>query len=131
MPIGDLAAKFGLAPHVLRHWEDMGLLAPPRAGNGRRVYGLAEANRIVLILLGKEAGLSLEQTRQLLTHATDREARRELYRRHSDELRQRIAAAQASLAIVEHAADCEADDVTACPHLVAEVAARLPESLRG
>ena len=131
LPIGDLAAKFGLAPHVLRHWEDMGLLAPQRAGNGRRLYGPAEANRIVLILLAKEAGFSLEQTRQLFTHATDRDARRKLYRQHSDELRQRIAAAQASLAIVEHAADCGADDVTTCPNLVAEVAARLPESLRG
>ena len=28
--IGELAARFGLATHVLRHWEDMGLLSPAR-----------------------------------------------------------------------------------------------------
>ncbi|WP_443137105.1 helix-turn-helix domain-containing protein [Kribbella sp. CCNWLW197] len=26
--IGVLAARFGLATHVLRHWEDEGLLTP-------------------------------------------------------------------------------------------------------
>ncbi|MZG18734.1 MerR family DNA-binding transcriptional regulator, partial [Streptomyces sp. SID5914] len=28
--IGALAARFGLAAHVLRHWEAMGLLHPGR-----------------------------------------------------------------------------------------------------
>ncbi|WP_228829630.1 MerR family transcriptional regulator [Nocardia beijingensis] len=32
--IGELAARFGLATHVLRHWEDVGLLAPRRDGAG-------------------------------------------------------------------------------------------------
>jgi MerR family transcriptional regulator, copper efflux regulator len=126
MAIGDLAAMFGLAPHVLRHWEAMGLLTPPRAGNGRRVYGPAESTRIALILLGKDAGLSLEQTRQLFTIAADREARGVLYQQHSDRLRRRIAAAEAALAIIEHAATCTADDITACPDLHAKVTARLP-----
>ncbi|MEV6305658.1 MerR family transcriptional regulator [Actinoplanes sp. NPDC051861] len=129
MSIGDLAARFGLAPHVLRHWEDMGLLAPARDGGGRRVYGPAEATRVVLIQLGKEAGLSLEQTRTLLARTADRAARRALYEEHSERLRQRIAAAQASLAIVEHAARCEAEDIATCPHLRAEIASRLPSKL--
>ncbi|MEU4423830.1 hypothetical protein AB0F81_24630 [Actinoplanes sp. NPDC024001] len=45
------------------------------------------------------------------------------------ELRQRIAAAQAALAIVEHAARCTADDALACPDLRAKVATRLPGGL--
>jgi MerR family copper efflux transcriptional regulator len=36
--IGDLAARFGLATHVLRHWEEMGLLRPARTSAGRRRY---------------------------------------------------------------------------------------------
>lgn len=130
MAIGELAAMFGLAPHVLRHWEDMGLLAPARAANGRRVYGPPEATRVALILLGKDAGLTLEQTRQLFADAADREARSALYRRHRDQLTQRIAAAQASLAIIEHAARCDAEDITTCPQLNAKVAARLPVELQ-
>ena len=125
MAIGEMASEFGLAPHVLRHWEDMGVLTPPRDGNGRRVYGPAEATRIALILFGKDAGLTLEQTRRLLTPATDRETRHALFQHHSDQLRKRIAAAEASLAIIDHAAKCEAEDITNCPHLYAKVAGRL------
>ena len=38
MTIGELAARFGLATHVLRHWEAMGLLTPAARVNGRRRY---------------------------------------------------------------------------------------------
>jgi len=124
MTIGELAARHGLGTHVLRHWEDMGLLTPRRTSTGRRVYGPADATRIGLILLGKDAGLSLEQTRQLLTAAGDRDARSKVYERHVAGLRQRIAAAQASLDIIEHAAQCTAEDITTCPDLHAKLVRR-------
>lgn len=130
MAIGELAAMYGLAPHVLRHWEGMGLLTPARAPGGRRVYGPVDATRIALILLAKEAGLTLEQTRFLLTEAADKQARAALYRRHGDLLRRRIAAAQESLAIIEHAAACDAEDITVCPRMREKVTARLPAGLR-
>ncbi|GAA0470713.1 MerR family transcriptional regulator [Actinoplanes capillaceus] len=123
--IGDLAARFGLPTHVLRHWEQMGLLTPERSTAGHRLYGEADAARIVLIQLAKEAGLSLEQARRLLTDARDRQSRRDLYAAHAETLRRRIAAAEAALALVEHAAECDADDFTTCPHLAAKVAGRL------
>jgi DNA-binding transcriptional MerR regulator len=125
LSIGELAAKFGLATHVLRHWEETGLLSPPRRGNGRRVYGSPDVTRIALIMLGKEAGLTLEQLRHLFAFSGDRDARRELYGRHHDELARRISAAQASLEIVEHAMRCDADDIATCPDLQAKVSHRL------
>ncbi|MDT3396705.1 MerR family transcriptional regulator [Streptomyces sp. B1866] len=131
LSIGELAARFGLATHVLRHWEDVGLLAPPRRGNGRRRYGRQDLARVAVILLGKEAGLSLEQMRLLLDGPADRDARRALYREHCDELRRRIAGAQASLALVEHAMECGADDFTRCPDFQAKVAARVPDRSAG
>jgi MerR family copper efflux transcriptional regulator len=121
MPIGDLAAMFGLAPHVLRHWEQTGLLTPQRSGAGRRVYGPGDVNRVGMILLAKEAGLSLDQVRQLLTDG-NRDMRGEIYRSHGERLRQRISAAEAALAMIEHAAQCEAEELTGCPHLQAKVA---------
>ncbi|MFV2104218.1 MerR family transcriptional regulator [Micromonospora sp. LOL_024] len=129
LAIGELAAWYGLAPHVLRHWEEMGLLTPARAPGGRRLYGSADVTRIALVLLAKEAGLTLEQTRYLLAEAADRQARRALYQRHGDLLRSRIAAAQESLAIIEHAAECDAEDITVCPRMRAKVTARLPAGL--
>lgn len=125
LSIGELAAKFGLAPHVLRHWEETGLLTPPRGGNGRRVYSSQDVTRIALILLGKEAGLTLDQLRHLFAFSGDRDARSVLYGQHRDELTRRISAAQASLEIVEHAMQCDADDIATCPDLQAKVTRRL------
>ncbi|WP_236700641.1 helix-turn-helix domain-containing protein [Allosalinactinospora lopnorensis] len=36
--IGEIAGRFGLATHVLRHWEAAGVLRPARRVNGRRRY---------------------------------------------------------------------------------------------
>ncbi|NLU77715.1 MerR family transcriptional regulator [Micromonospora sp. HNM0581] len=130
MVIGEVAAMYGLAPHVLRHWEQMGLLTPARAAGGRRVYGPADVTRIALVLLAKDAGLTLDQARHLFAEVADKRARSALYRRHGHLLRSRIAAAQESLAIVEHAAACDAEDITVCPRLREKVAARLPAGLR-
>jgi hypothetical protein len=46
MSIGEIAGHFGLATHVLRHWETMGLLSPERAGGGRRRYGRSDLYRV-------------------------------------------------------------------------------------
>jgi DNA-binding transcriptional MerR regulator len=59
MSIGELATRFGLAPHVLRHWESMGLLTPNRETGGQRRYDDADLARVAMILMGKEAGFGL------------------------------------------------------------------------
>jgi MerR family transcriptional regulator, copper efflux regulator len=47
-----VAERFGLATHVLRHWESEGLLPPVRDGDRRR-YTDADQNRVAAILLAK------------------------------------------------------------------------------
>src|SRR6478735_5854089 len=64
--IGDMAGRFGLETHVLRHWEDVGLLAPARDGAGRRRYDEDDLVRIAVVLRSKAAGMSLEQIAVLL-----------------------------------------------------------------
>ncbi len=44
--VGDVAARFELPTNVLRHWESVGLLRPPRDSAGRRRYGEDEVVRI-------------------------------------------------------------------------------------
>lgn len=128
MAIGALADRFGLATHVLRHWEDVGLLTPRRQANGRRRYGPADETRVAMILLAKEAGLGLDQILRLFAATADLPTRRALYREHHDRLAERIAALQASLSVLEHAMECEAEDITECPHFKAKVAARISDS---
>ena len=122
--IGELATRFGLATHVLRHWEDMGLLAPTRRVAGRRVYGPQHVTRVAEILLGKDAGFSLEQLRELFT-AADRGRRREVLRGQLAEVRQRIARLTLSQTLLEHVLRCRHPEYQSCPHFQAMVLARL------
>ncbi|GAA1404180.1 MerR family transcriptional regulator [Kitasatospora putterlickiae] len=124
MSIGALAERFGLATHVLRHWESVGLLAPARDAAGRRRYTAADLTRVAVILRAKEAGLSLDAIRALATAtATANGAatatgeagrRRDLLHAEAEALRARIAAARASLDLLECALACDHEDVTRC-----------------
>jgi MerR family copper efflux transcriptional regulator len=114
MTIGELAARFGLAPHVLRHWEAMGLLAPATRVNGRRRYAREHLSRVAMIVGGKAGGLSLEQLRDLLA-AGSPDDRRLLLERHRADLEARQRDLARSRAMIEHALDCEEHDFTQCP----------------
>lgn len=122
--IGELAKRFGLATHVLRHWEDMRLLSPARRVAGRRVYGTAHVTRVAEILAGKEAGFSLEQLRELFS-APDRKTRRAVLRGQLDQVRERIARLMLSQTMLDHAMRCQHPDYQSCPQFQATVLARL------
>ena len=123
-PIGELAARFGLPTHVLRHWEDVGLLSPARRAGGRRVYGPAHVTRVAEILLGKDAGFSLEQLRELFA-APDRDRRREVLRDQLAQVRARMARLALSQKLLEHGLRCQHSDYQSCPRFQSMVLARL------
>ncbi|AWS44665.1 MerR family transcriptional regulator [Streptosporangium sp. 'caverna'] len=124
MAIGEIAERFGLAAHVLRHWESMGLLAPARVEGDRRRYGRDDLYRVAVILRAKEAGFSLDDIREMIATGDPDERRDILLRRHAD-LTRRIAEAQASLHLIECALDCDHADFTGCTHFQDMVAERI------
>ncbi|WP_189554466.1 MerR family transcriptional regulator [Streptomyces lavendofoliae] len=129
LSIGALAARFGLATHVLRHWETMGLLHPGRDAGGRRRYGADDLTRVATILILKEAGLALN-TIGSLSATVDRTARYKILRPVAEELRSRIAAAQTSLELIEGGLNCEYEDVTQCPNYRRLIAERVGPEVR-
>jgi MerR family transcriptional regulator, copper efflux regulator len=112
--IGEVAAHFGLATHVLRHWEAEGLLTPSRTGDRRR-YTDVDETRVAAILVAKEAGFSLPDIKAMLSARTA-EARHEVMARHRAALAERIARAQAAMAMLEGGQACLHDDIMTCPH---------------
>ncbi|MFB4301393.1 MerR family transcriptional regulator [Actinomadura sp. NTSP31] len=120
MGIGEVAGRFGLATHVLRHWESAGLLHPERAAGDRRRYRRADLYRIAVILRAKEAGLGLEDIRGMLA-TSDAGRRQEILRRRRDDLAARIAAARAALDVIECALTCDHDDIAECRHFQAAI----------
>ncbi|MFI8499601.1 MerR family transcriptional regulator [Streptomyces sp. NPDC085524] len=129
MSIGAVAERFGLATHVLRHWESMGLLTPARDANGHRRYGRDELVRTAMILLAKEAGLGLDEIRAMAT-TRDSHRRDEVLSARRDALRTTITKAQDQLELIEGALYCDHDDITTCPHFQRVIAIRSGELRR-
>lgn len=115
LTIGELAARFGLATHVLRHWEAMGVIAPAERVSGRRRYRASHVTRVALIVLGKQVGLTLRQIAEILD-APNGSSRKDLLRRHHVDLRRRLAEIEAAKALIEGCLTCPAPDFIQCPH---------------
>ena len=63
--IGQLAQEFDLTTRAIRFYEDLGLLAPARAGR-QRVYSARDRARLLLTLRAKRLGLSLTEAKDIL-----------------------------------------------------------------
>jgi DNA-binding transcriptional MerR regulator len=64
--IGELARKAGVAPSALRYYEKAGLLPSPARASNRRQYDPKVLGRIRIILLARDAGFSVSETRTFL-----------------------------------------------------------------
>lgn len=127
--MGELAARFELPTHVLRHWESMGLLAPERDAAGRRRYREDDAYRVAAIVSSKAAGMSLDQIRSLLdSGAADRHR---ILEEHLADLAARMAEMERSQYLTQHALECRAHDIANCPNFRAHVADLVAGKRRG
>ncbi|MBX3584600.1 MAG: Cu(I)-responsive transcriptional regulator [Rhizobiaceae bacterium] len=67
MNIGAVSEKSGLPAKTIRHYEDIGLLKPDRAGNGYRDYSMVDVHRLRFLQRSRSLGFSVEDCRQLLS----------------------------------------------------------------
>ena len=58
--ITQLAAEFDVTLRTIRHYEDIGLLAPERRGTAR-IFHSRDRVRLALILRGRRLGFSLDE----------------------------------------------------------------------
>ncbi|GII90459.1 MerR family transcriptional regulator [Sinosporangium siamense] len=129
MSIGEISDRFGLATHVLRHWESMGLLTPARVEGDRCRYGADDVVRVVIILQAKEAGLSLDEIREML-HTSNAKVQRGILLHRRNETAKRIAEAQAALELIDCALGCDHEDFASCADFQEMVWDRIPAPLR-
>ncbi len=119
--IGEFARLGRVSVRTLRHYDEIGLLAPASVDpeTGYRCYlpsQLGQLNRIIAL---KELGLSLAQSRQLVTGITAEELRGMLVLRRA-QLEQELEAhkkqlleVEARLGYIEQEGTMPADDITA------------------
>lgn len=117
--VGDVAERFDLPTNVLRHWESVGLLRPPRDSAGRRRYGEDEVVRIAVIQRSKAAGMSLDQIAVLLDDGSA--GRHQVLQQHLDDIDRRMEEMRRSREMTEHAMGCRAHDIATCPRFRAGV----------
>ena len=110
LSIGDLSRRTGVAPHVLRHWETVGLLSPGRAGMDRR-YAEDDVVRVGAVRCAQASGLPLADIARLLAG----DGVRALLARHHAELGRRIEDLRRAQELLGHALVCTEDRLLACP----------------
>lgn len=76
MKIGEVAARAGVAPRLIRYYEQQGLVTAPRAENGYRSYTEEQLARIVRVAQLVQAGIPTRLVKVLL-EAEDAAARHE------------------------------------------------------
>lgn len=66
LTIGEVSQKTGLATSALRYYEREGLLPVAPQEGGRRVYDPDVLDRLAIIALSKNAGMTIAETKLLL-----------------------------------------------------------------
>ncbi|KXO91678.1 MerR family transcriptional regulator [Tsukamurella pulmonis] len=116
LQIGQVAEATGLSLKTIRHYDEMGLVAPSeRSPGGFRLYTAADVERLLVIRRMKPLGFTLEQMRDLLAAldtladpaatATVRADATAFVDQCSDAAQQRCAELRAQLAIAEEFAN--------------------------
>ncbi|MFG3286876.1 MerR family transcriptional regulator [Streptomyces sp. NPDC048111] len=101
--IQEIARKAGTTSRTLRHYGNLGLLAPSRIGsNGYRYYDQDALVRLQRILLLRELGLSLPVIGELLEGERDPAAALRTHLRLLEQERERIARQIASVRTTLH-----------------------------
>ncbi len=74
LKIGDLAKATGTKANTIRFYEEIGLLpAPARTGGNYRVYDASHLRRLAFIRRCRDIGLGIDQVRELLDLADQRD----------------------------------------------------------
>jgi DNA-binding transcriptional MerR regulator len=64
--VGDLAARTGVSPRLLRYYENQDLLAAERSSTGQRLFASVAVEQVRSIRLLLEAGLPTRLIRELI-----------------------------------------------------------------
>lgn len=115
--VGEAAAAVGVETHVLRHWEDVGVLVPRRTASGHRRYTKELLTRARLVRLCQHAGLSLAEIREL--GVGDRDTRLGLIAGTLERIRTDMTRLQRAERFLSHVVTCVHPMVSECPECAA------------
>lgn len=101
-----------MAPHVLRHWEDAGVVVPGRTPAGHRDYSDEHVRRMRILQACQRVGLSLTSIR-LILHRNEA-GRDHVIDEHLRRIRRQKLELDDAEAFLVHVLACEHDLMTRC-----------------
>jgi Cu(I)-responsive transcriptional regulator len=137
MNIGEAAARSGVSPKMVRHYESLGLL--PRVARteaGYRQYGDAEVHTLRFIRRARDLGFSMAEIAELLKLWQNRRRASGDVKRialaHVADLERRMSEMAAMKRTLEDlASHCHGDDRPDCPILDELESTAVPPARRG
>jgi DNA-binding transcriptional MerR regulator len=115
LDIAEVARRSGVPASALRFYEEKGLIVSVGRRGLRRLFDPAVLQRLALIALGRSAGLSLDEIKQMFAPDGRPRIDRQLLADKADELDQTIRKLEAMRNGLRHAAACPARSHMECP----------------
>lgn len=122
MNIKNAAEISQLPPKTIRYYEDIGLVVPPRAGNGYRHYNQSDLHKLTFVGRARSLGFTIEDCRTLLSLYEDQGRAsadvKHLAEEHLGRIEVKIEELQTMLRTLTHLVkSCHGDDRPDCPIL--------------
>jgi DNA-binding transcriptional MerR regulator len=128
MPIGEVAARAGVATSTIRYYERRGLFDADARSSGQRRYAMESLRRLVFIGMLQDAGLALDEIDGILNASTVEEWKA-IAAARLEVLDGEIAQLQHARDLLAGALLCRYDHpVTECRIMGAEIDRRLESS---
>jgi MerR family copper efflux transcriptional regulator len=123
MNIGQAAAASGVTAKMIRHYEEMGLVRPPRrTASNYRTYSASDVHVLSFVKRARTLGFSMADIKDLLALWENKgrpsASVKKIAGRHIAELKRKIAETQSLVAALEHLSrHCHGDERPECPIL--------------
>lgn len=115
LDIGEVAARSGIKPSALRYYEEAGLIRSVTRHGLRRQFPPEVLLQLKLILLGKNAGFSLDEIGAMFGRDGLPDLQRSAFTDKADAIDRQIAELQALSETLRHIAHCPAPSHLECP----------------
>jgi DNA-binding transcriptional MerR regulator len=124
LTIGQVSKQTGIADSALRYYEREGLIPKAPKEGGRRVYDPTILDRLAVIDLAKQAGMTIRETRRLLSGLGGRrpapQAWRQLTRDKLVEIEARIEKLEEMKRVLTTLRSCECPTLDDCGRTLCE-----------
>ncbi|HEY3506317.1 MAG TPA: MerR family transcriptional regulator [Actinocatenispora sp.] len=111
--IGEAATELGVEAHVLRHWEQVGVLSVRRDGNGYRRYDDDALQQARTVLKLRRVGLSLPEVAAAM--APTRASAQPVVRAKIAALESEVERTRQAIVFLQHTVDCRHRYLDDCP----------------